>query len=175
MNLPNAITITRLFMVPLFLYLAYEGSRATQIAAFVVFLVASLSDSLDGYLARKQGIVTKLGEFLDPLADKILVLAALVVLIEQQEFPVIAGLIILVRELAVQLLRNRIVSKGGTLPASAIAKTKTVLQIVMVSWWLLPIETGVAHWVLLGAALIATLWSGAEYFARYNRTKEAAV
>lgn len=174
MNLPNAITIARLFMVPLFLYLAYEGSRATQIGAFVVFLCASLSDSLDGYLARKQGIVTKLGEFLDPLADKILVLAALVVLIEQREFPLIVGVVILFRELSVQLLRNRIVTKGGTLPASAMAKAKTVLQILMVSWWLLPIEIGVTHWILLGGALGATLWSGTEYFVRYNRTKEVA-
>lgn len=161
-----------MFMVPVFVYLAYEGSKGTQIAAFIVFLAASLSDSLDGYLARKHGIVTKLGEFLDPLADKILVLAALVVLVEQREFPVVAALVILVRELAVQLLRNRIVARGGTLPASAVAKAKTVLQIVMVSWWLLPLEIGVAHWVLLVSALVATLWSGTEYFLK-ARTKEA--
>ena len=173
MNLPNAITVARLFMVPVFVYLAYEGSEAAQVGAFAVFVVASLSDSLDGYLARRQGIVTKLGEFLDPLADKILVLAALVVLVEQREFPVVVAVIILVRELAVQLLRNRIVSAGGTLPASVAAKAKTVLQIVMVSWWLLPIEIGVAHWLLLVAALTATLWSGGEYFVRYNRAKES--
>ncbi len=165
------ITVARLFLVPVFLYLAYQGTRAGQIGAFVVFLVASLSDSLDGYLARKQGIITKLGEFLDPLADKILVLAALAVLIEQRDFPVIVALVILVRELAVQLLRNRIVGAGSTLPASGVAKAKTVLQIVMVSWWLLPIGIGVVHWLLLGAALVATLWSGAQYFMVYNRTK----
>lgn len=169
------ITVARLFLVPVFLYFSYNGSRAGQIGAFAVFLIASLSDSLDGYLARKRGIVTKLGEFLDPLADKILVLAALVVLVEHRDFPVIAAAIVLVRELAVQLLRNRIVSSGGTLPASGVAKTKTVLQIVMVSWWLLPIEIGVVHWALLIAALVATLWSGTEYFVRYNRTKEALV
>ncbi len=100
-------------------------------------------------------------------------LAAIVVLIEQRSFPVIVGVIVLGREIAVQLLRNRIVGRGGTLPASVMAKSKTVLQIVMVSWWLLPLEIGVAHWVLLAAALVSTLWSGAEYFINYNRTKEA--
>ena len=174
MNLPNAITVARLFMVPVFIYLAYAGTQATQVGAFAVFVIASLSDSLDGYLARRQGIVTKLGEFLDPLADKILVLAALVVLVEQREFPLVIAVIILIREIAVQLLRNRIVSGGGTLPASVAAKAKTVLQIVMVSFWLLPLEIGVAHWVLLGAALMVTLWSGGEYFVRYNKAKERA-
>lgn len=173
MNVPNAITIARLFLVPVFIYLAYDGSHAGQIGALVVFLVASLSDSLDGYLARRSGRVTRLGEFLDPLADKILVLAALVVLVEQRSFPVIVAVVILLREIAVQLLRNRIVGNGGTLPASVWAKAKTVLQIVMVSWWLVPLEIGVAHWLLLAAALISTLWSGAEYFVNYNRTKEA--
>ena len=173
MNLPNTITVVRLFLVPVFVYFAYQGTRTGQIAAFVTFLVASLSDSLDGYLARKHGIVTKLGEFLDPLADKILVLAALVVLVEHRAFPVIAALIVLARELAVQLLRNRIVSRGGTLPASAIAKAKTVLQIILVSWWLLPLEVGIVHWTLLAAALVATLWSGAQYFVVYNQAKGA--
>jgi CDP-diacylglycerol--glycerol-3-phosphate 3-phosphatidyltransferase len=172
-NVPNAITIARLFLVPVFVYLAYEGSDEAQVGAFAVFLVASLSDILDGYLARRSGTITRLGEFLDPLADKILVLAALVVLVEQRTFPVVIALVILVREIAVQLLRNRIVGAGGTLPASVMAKAKTVLQIVMVSWWLLPFEIGVAHWVLLAAALVSTLWSGAEYFINYNRTKEA--
>ncbi len=173
MNLPNAITIARLFLVPVFLYLAYAGSEATKIAALSVFVVASLSDSLDGYLARRRGLVTKLGEFLDPLADKILVLAALFVLVDQRAFPLWAAVLILVRELAVQLLRNRIVSGGGTLPASIAAKTKTILQILLVSLWLLPVAIMPLHWTLLVTTLIATYWSGAEYFMRYSQTKEA--
>ncbi|MEA2447740.1 MAG: CDP-diacylglycerol---glycerol-3-phosphate 3-phosphatidyltransferase [Actinomycetota bacterium] len=134
--------------------------------------MASLSDSLDGYLARKNGLVTKLGQFLDPLADKILVVAALVVLVDMRMFPLWAAVVILLREAAVQLLRNRIVSGGGTLPASPAAKAKTVLQIVMVSWWLAPWQPNPAHWILLVLALVATVWSGAEYFVKHSRIKE---
>jgi CDP-diacylglycerol--glycerol-3-phosphate 3-phosphatidyltransferase len=171
-NLPNTITTIRLFLVPVFIYLCYAGSEALALAGLGVFVVASLSDSLDGYLARKNGLVTKLGQFLDPLADKILVIAALVVLVDQRMFPLWAALVILLREAAVQLLRNRIVAGGGTLPASAAAKAKTVLQIVMVSWWLVPWDPNPVHWVLLAAALLATIWSGAEYFARHSRSRE---
>ena len=172
MNLPNTITIARLFLVPVFLYLAYAGTETASLGALSVFVVASASDSLDGHLARRYNIVTRLGQFLDPLADKILVLAALVVLVDQRGFPLWAAALILVREAAVQFLRNRIVAGGGTLPASAAAKAKTVLQIAMVSWWLLPLRTGPIHWALFALALIATVWSGAEYFVRHARTKE---
>ena len=159
-------------MVPVFVWLAYAESETAAVTGLGVFVVASLSDSLDGYLARRSGSITKLGEFLDPLADKVLVVAALVVLVDQRDFPLMAAVAILFREVAVQLLRNRIVAGGGTLPASVAAKAKTALQILMVSWWLLPIRVGAVHWVLLGAALIATLISGAEYFVRNHRTRE---
>lgn len=172
MNLPNAITTARLFLVPVFLCLCYAGSEETALAGLGVFVVASLSDSLDGYLARRSGLVTKLGQFLDPLADKILVVAALVVLVDKRMFPLWAAVAILLREAAVQLLRNRIVVNGGTLPASAAAKAKTVLQIVMVSWWLAPWEANPIHWVLLALALMATVWSGVEYFVRHSRERE---
>lgn len=172
MNLPNAITTARLFLVPVFLYLCYAGTEGAALWGLAVFVVASLSDSLDGYLARRSGQITKLGQFLDPLADKILVLAAIVVLVDQRGFPLWAAVVILVREAAVQLLRNRIVAQGGTMPASGHAKAKTVLQILMVSWWLVPWDPNVGHWVLLGLTLGATLRSGIEYFVRYSRSKE---
>jgi CDP-diacylglycerol---glycerol-3-phosphate 3-phosphatidyltransferase len=142
------------------------------VASFAVFVVASLSDSLDGYLARRDGTSTRAGEFLDPLADKLLVGAALVVLVDLRDFPLWAALVIGAREVAVQVLRVSIVRDGGTLPASRVAKTKTAVQIGMVGWWLLPWETSSAHWLWLVAALLTTLWSGAEYFVRYRQTKE---
>ncbi|MDP9066822.1 MAG: CDP-diacylglycerol--glycerol-3-phosphate 3-phosphatidyltransferase [Actinomycetota bacterium] len=175
MNLPNAITIARIALVPLFLVVAYSRSRGGALAAFVVFLVASLSDLLDGYLARRSSIVTRTGEFLDPLADKLLVGAALVALVATRGFPLWAASVIAAREVTIQLLRTRIVKAGGTLPASRFAKVKTLLQICMVSWWLLPWgEISVVHWVWLGATLVATVLSGAEYFARRPR-REVAV
>lgn len=173
MNLPNWITVGRIVLVPVFLALAYGDSETAAVASFVVFAIASLSDSLDGYLARRNGTTSRMGAFLDPLADKLLVGAALVVLVDTRTFPLWAALVIAFRETAVQILRTSIVSGGGSLPASAAAKTKTVLQLAMVSWWLLPWDdVGSVHWILLYAGLAATLWSGGEYFLRARRPDE---
>jgi len=166
MNLPNWITVARIAAIPAFLVLAYARSEVGAIVALGVFLAASLSDYLDGYLARRDGRVTRLGKFLDPLADKLLVGAALVVLVDTRRFPLWAALVIAVREIAVQLLRTRIVRSGGNLPASRAAKAKTTIQIMMVCWWLLPSGVSVIHWLLLAAAIGTTVFSGAEYFAR---------
>lgn len=167
MNLPNWITVGRIALVPVFLTLAYARTEACAIAAFGVFVVASLSDFVDGYLARQNEDITRLGQFLDPLADKLLVGAALWTLVDLRAFPLWAALVIAARELAVQILRTRIVSRGGNLPASPAAKSKTFVQIGLVSWWLLPWdEISTVHWLWLGAALATTLWSGVEYFIR---------
>ena len=170
MNAPNAITVFRVLLVPVFVVLAYSEGAGAAVAAFAVFIAASLSDILDGYLARKYEIETRFGQFADPLADKLLVGAALYVLVDARSFPLWAALVIAVREIAVQILRTRIVAAGADLPASKTAKLKTIVQICMVGWWLLPWEeTNPMHWVWLVAALIATTYTGAEYFNGYRR------
>jgi len=176
MNLPNAITIARIALVPVFLVLAARDSDAAAVAAFVVFLVASLSDSLDGYLARKHQTISRMGQFLDPTADKLLIGAALAVLVATRDFPLWAAVLIALREVAVQILRTQIVSGGGTLPASPIAKSKTFVQIAMVCWWLLPWNgTNAGHWVWLVLVLATTLWSGTQYFVKAStRTEEVS-
>jgi len=172
-NLPNAITVGRIVLVVPFLLLSYAAGNGAAVGAFVVFLVASLSDFVDGYLARRNGKVSRTGEFMDPLADKLLIGAALVVLVDTRDFPLWAGLVIAAREIAVQLLRIQIVRGGGRLPASAVAKLKTATQIWMVGWWLLPwSSTNVGHWMWLGATLVTTLWSGGQYFARAEARPE---
>ena len=173
MNWPNAITAGRVLLVPVFVVLAYMDSRSAAVASLIVFGVASLSDFVDGYLARRWNIVTRFGEWADPTADKLLVGAALVVLVDLRELPLWAALVIAIREVAVVYLRALIVRSGGTLPASAAAKLKTVLQIGMVGWWLLPWETiNAMHWVWLVAVLATTIWSGAEYVLGYGRARE---
>lgn len=174
MNLPNAISAARVLLVPVFLLFAFGDSAGAKVAAFVVFLVASLSDILDGYLARRNDQVSRLGQFLDPTADKLLVGAALVALVVERRFPLWAALILGAREVAVQVLRTLIVNAGGTLPASASAKTKTVLQIWLVSWWLLPWPINVGHGVLLGLTLVVSIVSGTEYFVGARRVRTAA-
>jgi CDP-diacylglycerol--glycerol-3-phosphate 3-phosphatidyltransferase len=173
MNVPNSITVGRVFLVPVFVALSYKSSTTAAIWAFVIFLVASLSDFVDGYLARRTSAESRAGEFLDPLADKLLVGAALFVLVDTRGFPLWAALVIGAREIAVQVLRTRIVQRGGTLPASAAAKIKTMVQIFMVGWWLLPWDdVNFAHWALLAGVIVTTLWSGYEYFATADRAKE---
>lgn len=175
MNVPNSLTVARVFLVPVFVALSYHDSRAAAVWAFAVFVVASGSDFFDGYLARRHGTVSRIGQFLDPLADKLLVGAALVVLVDTRGFPLWAALVIGAREVAVQILRTRIVQAGGDLPASPAAKLKTMLQIGMVGWWLLPWDgTNAGHWVLLAGVLGTTLWSGYEYFARARSVEEVA-
>ncbi|MDQ3985827.1 MAG: CDP-diacylglycerol--glycerol-3-phosphate 3-phosphatidyltransferase [Actinomycetota bacterium] len=174
MNLPNGITIARIALVPVFVVLAYGESNAAAAAAAVVFVVASVSDLIDGYLARRHGTESRAGKFLDPLADKLLVGAALVVLVDAHAFPLWAAVVIAVREVAVQILRIQVVHSGADLPASPSAKAKTLTQLAMVGWWLLPwSERNAGHWLLLALAVGVTVWSGAEYFVQAFRPRVA--
>ncbi len=167
MNLPNAITIARIALIPVFLILAFRDSNAATAAALVVFLVASLSDYIDGYIARRDETVSRAGQFLDPTADKLLVGAALIVIVVERSFPIWAALLLAAREVVVQVVRTNIVRAGGTLPASPVGKIKTFSHVVMVVWWLLPWEQpNIVHWLLLGEALIFSFVSGAEYVMR---------
>lgn len=175
MNLPNAITVARVVMVPFFLMFAFGATNQARVTAFVTFLVASLSDILDGYLARKNDQISRLGQFLDPTADKLLVGAALVALVAEREFPLWAALVLAGREIAVQILRTSIVNGGGTLPSSPTAKGKTVLQIWLVCWWLLPWNgINVVHGILLGLTLVISIISAGEYFATARRVRTPA-
>jgi CDP-diacylglycerol--glycerol-3-phosphate 3-phosphatidyltransferase len=175
MNAANAITIIRVALVPVFIYLAYGDSAPMAVASLVVFGVASASDWVDGYVARRNGTTSAFGEFMDPLADKLLVGAALYVLVDARDFPLWAALVIAAREVIVQVLRIRIVQRGGALPASPAAKAKTVTQLLMVSWWLLPWdEVSVVHHLSIGVVLATTLWSGFEYVRGYLRVAEPA-
>ena len=167
MNLPNAITVGRIALVPVFWVLAFKDTPGATAAALIVFVVASLSDFVDGYIARRDGKISRAGQFLDPTADKLLVGAALVVLVSERSFPLWAALLLGVREIVVQIIRTNIVRDGGTLPSSATGKIKTVSQLVMVSWWLLPWdERNIGHFILLGETLIFSLVSGLEYIVR---------
>ncbi len=175
MNLPNAITTARIAVMPLVAVLPFVESWEWRLSAFVLYIAAAVTDYYDGMLARTRNQVTDLGGLLDPLADKLLVGAALFVLVDERSFPLWAALVIAVREAAVQVLRIRRTTGGRTMPASAFAKAKTATQIVMVSWWLLPWgSTNAGHWISLAAALVTTVASGWEYFARSTSPAKAA-
>jgi CDP-diacylglycerol---glycerol-3-phosphate 3-phosphatidyltransferase len=178
LNLANAITIARILLIPVFLVLLLSGIPQPygDIAAAAVFILAAATDKLDGYVARRNEQVTTLGQFLDPLADKLLIAAALIALVSQGRIAAWVAMLIIGREIAVSVLRIVGVSQGVSIPADRYGKLKTVLQIVYVVYVLVPtdkiatfihVSTDVAtviQWILAGVVVVVTLASGVRYF-----------
>ncbi len=174
MNLANKITVARILLVPVFLYFVLENIPYGTYIAAAIFVVAASTDGLDGYLARKRKEVTNLGKLLDPLADKLLITAALVSLVESGVLPAWVAIIIISRELAVTGLRALVAAEGVVIHASPVAKLKTISQIVAIVGLLIdnyPFSligfpfTDIAVWV----AIVLTVWSGVEYFLGASR------
>jgi CDP-diacylglycerol---glycerol-3-phosphate 3-phosphatidyltransferase len=171
MNVPIALTLVRIVLVPLVIVFLISSDRVHVFIAAVIFLAASLTDWLDGLIARRTNQVTRLGTLLDPVADKLLVAAALVSLVQVDMVPAWMALAIIGRELAVTGLRGVALSMGVLVPASRLGKLKTVAQYVAITLLILergvPAEfvpfhlvTGVSLWVALGI----TVLSGLHYF-----------
>lgn len=177
-NLPNALTTLRLLLVPVFLWLLLrdggddEGSR---IAAAVVFAVASATDLLDGEIARRRGLVTTFGKLADPIADKALTGAALIGLSALGDLPWWVTVVILGREIGVTVLRF-VVIRHGVIPASRGGKTKTVLQMVAILLYLLPLTGLLAslRWWVMAAAVIATVVTGVDYVRKAYVMREGS-
>jgi CDP-diacylglycerol--glycerol-3-phosphate 3-phosphatidyltransferase len=164
MNLPNSITMTRIVMIPLFLWILsshfpWQGPRGTQeILASILFVLASITDGLDGYLARKRGQITTIGMLLDPLADKIMVTAAFVALVayNPQVVKVWIVVVIIGREFLISGLRSIASSEGFTITASELGKLKTVAQIISVVLAILAHHWD--HWEIGGVISIPVNW-----------------
>lgn len=173
-NLPNTLTWLRIMMIPGVIFLFYLPVWWCYPAAGLAFALAGITDSLDGYLARKLGQTSRLGAFLDPVADKLIVAAALVLIVSRDPrwFIVITAIVIIGREIAVSALREWMAEIGarGRVKVSALGKIKTIMQIVGLSMllfridlWLLP--TYKLGLVLTGIAAILTLISMIQYLA----------
>lgn len=173
MNIPNSLTILRIILVPIFVFFLLVRLPYGDYLAALVFTVAALTDSLDGYLARKWKQVTKLGIILDPVADKLLITAALVSLVELGQIPGWIVIIILGREFAVSGLRAVKAEEGVIIPASILGKIKTASQIIAVILIILQnsylhlIEIPLGKWAMYFAVVI-TIVSGFEYFYRFK-------
>jgi CDP-diacylglycerol---glycerol-3-phosphate 3-phosphatidyltransferase len=177
-NLANIITIARILLIPVFLVLLLSGIPEPygDIAAAVVFILAAATDKLDGYVARRNAQITTLGQFLDPLADKLLIAAALIALVSQGRVAAWLAMVIIGREIAVTVLRIIGISQGVSIPADRYGKLKMVLQIVYVVYVLVPtadiarlihVSTDVAtiiQWILAVVVVVVTLASGVRYF-----------
>lgn len=174
MNLPTALTLFRIVLVPLIMVFLISSDRVSVLIAAVIFIAASLTDWLDGRVARRWNQVTRLGTLLDPVADKLLVAAALISLVQVDMIAAWMALVIIGRELAVTGLRGVALSMGVVVPASPLGKAKTVAQYVAITALIL--EKGVpeefvpfhllSH-LLLWIALGLTVLSGGDYFYRF--------
>jgi CDP-diacylglycerol--glycerol-3-phosphate 3-phosphatidyltransferase len=180
MNLPNALTLTRIFLVPLLVWalvertlrLAIHGKLliASDFFALTVFLACAVTDLLDGYLARRWGQVTTVGTLLDPLADKLLISAALVSLVEIRLLPGWMAIVIIGREFAVSGLRSIAAAEGYTIKASELGKTKMVTQVLGVTLLMLAIRWPAIQWwglLVMWGVVVFAVWSAVDYFRRF--------
>ena len=178
MNLPNSLTVTRICLVPLLvvvLLTKFEGRQIvgvpTEIVGAAIFGLASFTDWADGYLARRRKQITPFGQFIDPLADKLLTLAALVSLVQMDLAPAWMVAVILGRDFAVTALRSLSYARGVSIPASPLGKIKMVAQVVAILALILSHgrpEVFVIGQVALWVAVLAALVSAADYFRRFN-------
>ncbi len=166
MNLPNRLTLARILLVPVTVLLTETGLYPYALAAFVL---AALTDTLDGYLARRNGQVTALGKFLDPVADKALVTCALICLCARAVLPVWFVCLVVFRDLIVDGLRLAAARKGTVNAAALSGKIKTVLQMILIAVCYVSLMTaipGALITALVIAAAVMTAWSGAEYIMK---------
>jgi CDP-diacylglycerol--glycerol-3-phosphate 3-phosphatidyltransferase len=173
-NIPNLLSLSRILSVPVFILLMLEPNPVRALAAGVVFSLASATDWLDGYLARKWGQVTKVGKLLDPIADKILIMSALVILVEIRPDVVHSwiAIVIIGREFAVTGLRAIASSEGIIIPAETVGKYKvgaqitTVLSLLLYQYWDQEWMRQLG-WFALWVAMILAVYSAVQYFRTY--------
>ena len=171
---PNTLTLFRIAAAPLIVVLLLYQNRACSFAAAVIFSIAAITDFFDGFFAREKGLVSTLGKVLDPVADKLLVSTAFIMLASLGRAPAWIVCIIIGRELAVTGLRNIIAWEGEDVSASTLGKYKTGFQIaavipLMIHYPFLAIDVQTMGGLFLWAAMILTVWSGADYFIRFRR------
>ena len=184
MNIANRLTIARIVMIPLFLLMMcfpkdtlgvvnvfHSNLSVSWVVAMIIFTIASITDFLDGYLARKYHLITNFGKFADPLADKLLVMTAFITLVGASVIPMWIVAVIVCRELAVTGLRLLLVNDGEVLAAAWPGKVKTATQMLAIIFLLiddfpvkgLPFSIGT---ILLYVCLVATVYSGVDYFIK---------
>jgi len=184
LNLPNLLTLARVAAVPLIVIIMLSDSRVAGLWAAAIFGAAAVTDFIDGWLARKWGVVTVLGKFLDPLADKLIVMAALIMLIPLGRIPAWAVFLVLGREIIITGLRSIASSEGIVIDASDLGKYKTIYQMVAIPglllhydyYWFFGMRSEFLHvnmhnfgMFFFVIALALTLWSGFDYLYKFFR------
>ncbi|MEV3920284.1 CDP-alcohol phosphatidyltransferase family protein [Actinomadura coerulea] len=172
-NIANALTLLRIALVPLFVWLFFLDGTGWRLAAFAVFAVASITDKIDGDIARARGIVTDFGKIADPIADKALTGAALISLSAMGELWWWVTAAILVREIGITVMRFAVLRRG-VIPASKGGKLKTTLQVFAIGFYILPGPLDYLRWVTMGAALIVTVVTGIDYVVQAWRMRRTS-
>ena len=172
MNLPNKLSLLRVLLIPVMVLLMYLPGTACVILSTAVFAIAAFTDFLDGYIARRDHLVTDFGKFIDPVADKLLNLSAMIMLIHCGKLPAWVVIIILARELAVDGLRMVAVGQGRVIAAGPLGKIKTASQMVVIIFLMLIARltdaavVSIIGWVGIAWIALITAWSGVDYFIR---------
>jgi CDP-diacylglycerol---glycerol-3-phosphate 3-phosphatidyltransferase len=173
LNIPNALTLARILLVPVVVVALLVESPGGSTIAAVVFAIAALTDGLDGYIARSQQSVTTFGKVMDPVADKLMVAAALISLVSLDRLAAWVAMVIIAREFAVSGLRIAAGQQGVVIPASSLGKLKTIVQVAAVLA-LIAASDHDAAWVqaLVYAMVGVTVLSGADYFLNFRKKLE---
>lgn len=167
MNIANKLTILRVLLIPVFLFLFFATNLENyRIWATIVFVGASATDALDGYLARSRNLVTNFGKFADPLADKLLVAAALIALVQTNELSSIVVIIIISREFIITGFRTIAMEKNIVIAASPYGKMKTISQMIMIPYFLLQLNFPYVGIILVIITTILTILSAVDYIAK---------
>jgi CDP-diacylglycerol--glycerol-3-phosphate 3-phosphatidyltransferase len=174
-NLPNTISMLRIGVIPVLFFLLLSPGKVMSLVIAILFIAAALTDLLDGYIARKYQIVTTMGKFLDPIADKLIVNTAMIMMIPISRIPAWIVAVIVIRDFAVDGIRNIASSNGIVIQASPLGKRKTLCQIfavsaLMIHYPFIGADAHVVGMVILYIALILTVVSGTEYFVKFYRT-----
>jgi CDP-diacylglycerol--glycerol-3-phosphate 3-phosphatidyltransferase len=175
LNVPNVLTVLRILLVPVLVVALTTGLKNGDTIAAAVFALAAFTDGLDGYIARSRKSITTFGKVMDPIADKMLITAALVALVSLHRLAAWVAMVIIAREFAVSSLRVAAAAEGAIIPASILGKIKTVVQVAAVMA-LIAADNPHAAWVdvLVGLMVAATVISGVDYFLNVRREIEEA-
>jgi CDP-diacylglycerol--glycerol-3-phosphate 3-phosphatidyltransferase len=179
-NLPNTITISRISVLPALFFLLRDPGPTGSLVIALLFIAAAFTDLLDGYVARKYGIVTTIGKLLDPIADKLIVNTAMILMIPLGRIPLWIVAVTIIRDFAVDGIRSIASSEGGVIQASRWGKQKTLCQIFAVSaliihYPFLGVDAHLVGTVILYIALILTIYSGIDYFVNFFRGRTSDV
>lgn len=174
-NLPNTISLIRIGVIPILFLLLLSPGPIVSLVIAVLFIAAALTDLLDGYIARRYHIVTTMGKFLDPIADKLIVNTAMIMLIPIDRIPAWIAAVIIIRDFIVDGIRNIASAEGLIIAASPLGKRKTLCQIfavsaLMIHYPVFGFDTHVVGLVILYIALTLTVLSGIDYFLKFYRT-----